>query len=183
MKLKYFSIDIETTGLNPKEDQILEIGIVYDDLETRLPIEKLPKFHCYIAHERLSGNPYALNLNAKIIERIVNKSPNFIYSLPELTSFYISLWLNDLGFKEEDKITLAGKNVASFDLPFLQELPKWNIKSHHRVIDPTILYLNEEDTVLPNLATCKERAGLENTVAHTAIEDALDVVKLIRNKF
>jgi len=36
---------------------------------------------------------------------------------------------------------------------------------------------------LPSLGQCKERAGFEGTVAHDALEDCKDIVKLLRKKY
>jgi len=46
MNTKYVSLDIETTGLNPENCQVLEIGAVIDDGTT--PIEDCPTFQCYV---------------------------------------------------------------------------------------------------------------------------------------
>ena len=37
-----------------------------------------------------------------------------------------------------------------------------------------------EDDKLPDSKTCYERAGMNGKVAHTAVEDALAVVRLVR---
>ena len=37
-----------------------------------------------------------------------------------------------------------------------------------------------EDEELPDSKTCMERAGIDGKVAHTAVEDALAVVRMIR---
>jgi hypothetical protein len=36
------------------------------------------------------------------------------------------------------------------------------------------------DKSLPNLTTCKERAGIEGVVTHDALEDAWDVIEVLR---
>ena len=44
-----------------------------------------------------------------------------------------------------------------------------------------ILFVDwNNDTSLPNLTTCKERAGIEGVVTHDALEDAWDVVQVLR---
>ena len=43
--MKYISIDIETTGLDPENCQILSIGAVIEDTLNQLPFEELPTFH------------------------------------------------------------------------------------------------------------------------------------------
>jgi hypothetical protein len=83
------------------------------------------------------------------------------------------------------KITPAGKNAAMFDLPFLKEKINdfGNVIFLHRVLDPAVLYFDPKtDKVLPDSKLCMERAGIAGEVAHTALEDALAVVKLIRYK-
>jgi DNA polymerase III epsilon subunit-like protein len=71
--MKYVSIDLETTGLNPHLHQILEFGAVIDDLSKPLNIDKLPRLHFYIDNGNITGDPYALTLNAGIIKTINEK--------------------------------------------------------------------------------------------------------------
>lgn len=80
-------------------------------------------------------------------------------------------------------INVAGKNFGTFDKLFLQQLPWWQklIRTRQRVLDPAILFVDwNNDTSLPNLTTCKERAGIEGVVTHDALEDAWDVVQVLR---
>lgn len=83
----------------------------------------------------------------------------------------------------QETFTAAGKNVASFDIPHVRELPNFSeyIQFHHRVLDPGPMYFDPaEDNVVPDLSICLERAGLDDTVDHTAVEDSLDVCRLVR---
>jgi oligoribonuclease len=80
-------------------------------------------------------------------------------------------------------INVAGKNFGTFDKLFLDELPWWRklIKVRQRIIDPSILYCRwDEDESIPSLKKCKERADIDGEVAHTALEDAWDVVQMLR---
>ena len=80
----------------------------------------------------------------------------------------------------------AGKNFASFDQKFLERLPRWKqvFKIRGRVLDPAILFVDwANDNATPGLSLCKERAGLSNVVTHNAVEDALDVVMLLRKQY
>ena len=81
-----------------------------------------------------------------------------------------------------ETVTPAGKNFASFDRQFLKRLPEFEklVKLHHRTLDPAMLYWQVGDEKLPDSKTCYERAGMDPKVAHTALEDALAVVRLIR---
>ena len=102
-----------------------------------------------------------------------------------LTAFFLKN-----GYNQNDKngniyINPAGKNLSSFDIPFLKsKIKDWgSIYFLNRSIDPAILYFDlENDNSLPDMKKCMERAGIAGEVAHTAIEDALVVVKLLRHK-
>lgn len=198
--MRYVSIDIETTGLNPSSDQVLEFGAVIEDTNNVLPIDDLPKFRRILIHKNISGNPFAIQMNIDIIRQIAFKSkdsddalttiPNCdsMFCFPEELAKEFYIWLINNGFQNNSrnkvKIVVAGKNVAGFDMKFLNayaiELDS-HVYAHQRVIDPGMLYIDwEEDDVPPDLKTCKQRAEIDGEVAHTAIDDAIDVIKLVR---
>jgi oligoribonuclease len=80
-------------------------------------------------------------------------------------------------------LNVAGKNFGTFDKLFLQQLPWWQklIRTRQRVLDPAILMVDwNNDKSLPNLTTCKERAGVNGIVTHNALEDAWDVIEVLR---
>jgi hypothetical protein len=66
---------------------------------------------------------------------------------------------------------------------FLQELPWWQklIRTRQRVLDPAILCVDwVNDSSLPSLTVCKERKGVQGIVTHNALEDAWDVIEVLR---
>ena len=80
-------------------------------------------------------------------------------------------------------LNVAGKNFGTFDKLFLMELPWWQklIRTRQRVLDPAILMVDwANDTSLPNLETCKFRADVQGIVTHNALEDAWDVIEVLR---
>jgi DNA polymerase III epsilon subunit-like protein len=80
-------------------------------------------------------------------------------------------------------ITVAGKNFGTFDKLFLEKLPRWKqlIRTRSRLIDPSVLFVDwKNDNDLPSLNTCKERAGVSGAVSHNALEDAWDVIQVMR---
>jgi hypothetical protein len=83
-------------------------------------------------------------------------------------------------------INVAGKNFGTFDKIFLEELPWWKklIRIRQRILDPGILFVdwNNDDSV-PNLKTCKERCDISGEVTHDALEDAWDVIQILRTKY
>lgn len=83
-------------------------------------------------------------------------------------------------------LTIAGKNFGTFDKLFIEKLPRWQqvFKIRQRIIDPTILFTDWiNDEALPNLTTCKKRAKTGGEVTHDAIDDAWDVIELMRTQY
>ena len=221
--MRYISIDIETTGLDPENCQILSIGAVIEDTHLPIPFEDLPKFHAVIKRESVYGSIFALNMNRDLIQAmkdhseartdeakklveesfgakfyhedevvealyqfcyrngLVDLDPNFLNKqmkivdgilYPILGSNMVKTYLN-----------CAGKNFAGFDKKFLEKLPRWKqvFSIRSRVLDPGILFVDWiNDESVPGLDECKKRAGIDGVVTHNAVEDAMDVVMLLR---
>lgn len=225
--MKYVSIDIETTGLDPEKNQILTIGAVIEDTSNReVPVKDLPSFHGAIYYEELIGSPFALNMNSEIISRMVSyqtaksdedrtvienahgirfyKSEDIVEALfqfcydnglvpldPGILNKQIKV-VNGRPYPiltsnmSKVYITAAGKNFSTFDLKFLERLPRWKqvFKVRSRILDPAILFVDwNNDQDLPGLSLCKERAGLDPLVSHDAVDDARDVIELLRKKY
>lgn len=183
MNTPYVSIDIETTGLDPEVCQILEIGAVFENWET--PIDKLSTFDCYVRNTPVIGEPFALSMpnNVKILRAIATGETDVPIMLPEQAVHSLRIWLSEVGYQRGEKFTPAGKNFGSFDLQFLKKLPGWgtHIKVQHRAIDPGMLYWRPGDPTVPDMSTCLKRASEDGNVTHKAVEDARDVIKLIRD--
>lgn len=226
--MKYLSIDIETTGLNPENCQILSVGIVVEDTNNIKPIEELPSLHIAILRENICGSVFAINLNKKLIENInsyqiekmddnkeiISKETNTVYLKEEnvVERIFEFLWDNNIRFDDWETSTfskavrikngvsypilssnipkthlnVAGKNFGTFDKLFLDKLPRWKqvFQVRNRIIDPAILFVDwKNDKSLPGLDKCKERAGFDDFVSHNALEDAIDVIKLLRKSY
>ncbi len=177
--MPYVSIDIETTGLDPETCQTLEIGCVFDNWT--LPLQELPRFHCYVVHHQITGQPFALALNADTLRRLADPQGDDFLPPGEVADA-MAAWLGRCGWDLSTGITPAGKNFASFDRQFLKRLPDFEkkVRLHHRTLDPAMLLWLPGDEKLPDSMTCYERAGMNPKVAHTALEDALAVVQLLR---
>jgi|WetSurMetagenome_2_1015567.scaffolds.fasta_scaffold02484_25 oligoribonuclease len=187
--MKYVSLDIETTGLNPDTCQVLQIAAVFDD--TSKPLEEAKIFNSLVRHPIYQGEPYALQLNAEIFyalsnETLANSSGKSLFRGHEVqrdpishVATYLQCWLKTLPIS--GKALLAGKNVSSFDLAFLRKLPNWSDKYFaHRVLDVGPLYVRPTDTYIPSTEECIRRAFLPDVVTHDAVDDALLVCSLIR---
>lgn len=159
--MKYVSIDIETTGLNPLKDQILQFGAVKCTGET---------FTRNIKWDRISGDPFALDMN----KNLLNCEDGILIS--ELFIDF-NAWMDI----PKDKLLAAGKNIAGFDYPFLAQVGFVGM-FHYGFLDVGPMYFQSGDTKLPNLTECLRRAGMEPTNLHTALGDAWDVHRLIQFK-
>jgi oligoribonuclease (3'-5' exoribonuclease) len=196
--VKYCAIDIETSGLNPDTCQILQVAAVYDDLNIRAPIESLPKIEFYVVEKIYKGEPYALAMNVEIFKKLAGKELTYTQKvcsediLPKLRNWLTS----EVKLEVEGKtllspgivkINVAGKNFANFDNLFFRKLKSYgeSIAFHYRILDVSSLYFDPglDTKCLPSTEECMKRARIPGSVAHTALEDAINVVELIRVKF
>jgi DNA polymerase III epsilon subunit-like protein len=219
--MKYISIDIETTGLDPEKNKVISVAAIIEDTENKLPFDECPKFNIAILQNELIGSARAITINKQLISDIADYQDanietrklidseseyKFVTEDEIAKNFYWWLDENGLGNGLNENngystivdgkikpvingstrpitINVAGKNFATFDMLFLKQLPWWQklIKIRQRVLDPAILVVDwKNDTSLPNLKQCKERTGIEGIVTHNALEDAWDVIEVMR---
>lgn len=199
--MKYVSLDLETTGLDRFNHVITEFAMVIDDLKNPRPVETLPAITAYVGHDgdlvwqlpamimfkdRLEEYSKAEKVCVKdVVARILSFLPAFM--IDNFAKKSQDSAFNAVEELKKQKVTFAGKNFASFDKGFLSELPfSEDLMGimHHRSIDVGTLYFDPKiDDVIPSTEECKKRAGLKGKVAHKALDDALDVVRLIRSKY
>lgn len=196
--MKYFSIDIETTGLDPEKHQILSISIVFEDTNNIVHIDKLPKLNIYFKHDEIHGQPIALKMNRDLMDFIQSSGR---YNEDEAFNCE-SFFLKGREYKKASEIfkdfvkkcvgenvstiNVAGKNLLAFDIPFLNSINFFDlVKYHRRVIDPAILSANwiKRDT-LPNLQDCLEYKGLDFVGnPHESVWDAINVIRVLRKEY
>jgi DNA polymerase III epsilon subunit-like protein len=193
--MKYVSIDIETTGLNPDKCEILEMAAVYDNNPV-IPIEQLPVFRYRVKKDTYTGEPYALHMHQRLLFDIATHPVNVSalgrtswdnqYGSPVWLAKKFQSWLYDQDI-DPHCFNVAGKNFANFDARFLRQLDGWKqfIKWHHRILDPGSMYVRPGDTQLPGTGECCGRAGIYTAdeidgSKHEALFDARVVVALVR---
>lgn len=194
--MKFISLDLETTGLDENYCQILSLGAVIEDTNNPLPFEEMPKFHAVIIRDRIQGEPFALNMNKDLIELINKYNISKVEQRIELAKQYQVLFVTEEHLAQafvnfcitnglNEKVTVGGKNYTGFDKKFLDLIPGWSkINIHRRVIDPGTSFVDwANDKEIPSLEICKQRAGIEGVVTHNALEDAFDVVQVLRTKY
>jgi len=183
--MKYIAVDTETSGLDPEKHQLLQVGVIFDDFT--LPVADLRSLEMVRLLREIAGQPYALNLNAAIIEKIANDPGDCCNDNYMLTALQV---FANYHHAEDESVVIAGKN-PTFDASFLKQLTPKDWKSvfgmhrriAHRMLDPAILYMTADDNKPPSLAECLERAGFKAEVAHTSLDDALKIVLLLRHHF
>jgi len=173
----YLAIDIETTGLDKSRSQILQLAAIWDDGAS--PVSQLQKFSTIVDNGPLTyGEPYALQLNSGLLKKIANtKERAGILAAPD-AAMEFSQFVRRLN--KNQRITVAGKNAAGFDVPILFAQGFDTELFSHRVIDPGSMYFSDFGYV-PNLGEINERLG-RKPVSHDAYDDCLDVIAAIRAK-
>ena len=192
--MKYVSIDIETTGLDPDNCQIIEFGAVIDDMET--PLDKCPTFRYRVKDTMYRGEPYALAMHKEFFEEMAKLSSNQYIRPNDLVGAecglpsYFARWLRSREVRPKD-FTAAGKNFAEFDAQFIRKCPAFHtnesFKWRHAVLDPGPMYIEPGDDCVPNTKECINRAGGLSPYnipgkPHTAVYDALVVCALLRER-
>ena len=191
--MRYLSIDIESTGLNPDNCQILQIAAVCEDTKRDIPINRLPSFNAFVLHPKITGEPVALEMNKWILDLFEIREATIKKGLkvPNENEFVsvndvfakLAIFMNRC-IPGDNRYTLAGKNLSSFDMRFMERLPGFNKDLFkHRVIDPSILYWKPfTDSSLPDMETCIARSGIDASpyTTHQALDDARLVIELVR---
>lgn len=181
--MKFVSIDIETTGLDPERDEILAVGLVACSTSSTLPVVQQPHLEVRVLHDRIEGDIVALGMNADLIRDIANQTP--IPHTPYVQKDRVAEVVWDFIQTNTDigaVVNLCGKNIGTFDLKFLSKLPGWGkVKHHRRFLDVGPMFATEADEVVPGLRECLERVnddfkadhGVYGMTPHRALEDAM----------
>lgn len=180
--MKYCSIDLETTSLIPAPEHVLMFSFIIEDTDhPEIPVEELPHLTGFVWHKTITGQAYALAMNAWILDiisrRVEVDMKHLVYGADEWPARVEEFLYEHIA---SERLTAAGKNVAGFDMQFLPDQVKQRFK--HRVMDIGMACLDfRGDQAVPDLAECKKRCGILTPVAHDAREDALDVIRCFRD--
>lgn len=186
----YVSIDIETTGI-ADESHILQIAAVFDDLKS--PISQLKRIDIPIMWDKITySEPYALGMNAELFKKMMDK--DFKTYTPSSAKYALLNFLRevqkDIGVDEKNnfqKLIIAGKNVASFDIPKITDFMEsssdhktFQSLLHYKTLDVGSLYYDVfgDNVSLSKINSLTNRPA----VSHNALDDALDVVYAVRKK-
>ena len=174
--MKYVSLDLETGGLDKDKVQILEVSAILQDSERPTSYFDSPRLRFLVAPAdgTYQVEPFAAAMHHDLWLEI-NASKDLV---PEnMINHRIADWCESQGL---EKVTFAGKNFATFDLPFLLKRGGTGLIDYRRrTLDPCCMYATKSDLVLPSTEECMKRAGLIPSMAHMALGDAWDVIRLV----
>lgn len=190
----YLAIDLETTGLDVVKSQILQVGWVLDDGVS--PIDQLLRNTFFIENPTITyGENYALGMNAWIFQELMKKELDRKYPTATIldarrdfenalahTSSMALIYDREMGVKRpSERIQLAGKNVAQFDLPILKNQLNFNSGLlDHRTIDVGSVFF-EDFGKNPGFNDINKLVEYKD-ITHDALDDALNVVVALRFK-
>jgi len=187
--MRYISIDVETTGLDPTLHSVIEVGAVVENTEFFNPVEALPTFRALIWRDSCVWSLVPIQMHTGIIEVLAKVDPQIIHdgdiqlecgaviTTPERFAKLFDCFIME-HFSQE-RATVAGKNFNAFDRPFLEQLYP-DLPFRHRVLDPAMMFVDWSKDRAPSLPECMERAGLDMDGYHTSLGDARMVIKLLR---
>lgn len=212
--MNYASFDLETTGLNPCHHQILEAAFVIDGEDYyHLPLSKLPWNSMLVVESGYYCSPFVnmmhtqngLWADIECAREHVEGGREFNIGVdkPARGSAIDALrgLFAQMGSILGNKITLAGKNIASLDMRFLIEHdiidstlaftkdysgginPCKGMRIDHRTLDVGPMYFRRGLDNIPDTKMCCELAGIPTMNSnHRAYGDCIQVAALIRHK-
>ena len=164
MKLAW--VDIETTGLDPFKDGILELVVAEADL--------LDPFNVKVVHQSVmwchpevvkNFDPFIVNMHTKngLFKECAKETARDLFeSENELLDLFPQ------ADKKEDLLILAGSSVH-FDHEFIKvHMPKFNKRLSHRHYDVSALKLFCQSQGMPTFAKAE---------AHRALDDILESIQ------
>jgi len=177
--MEILAIDIETTGVDPRKDKVLEVSCVHFD-DSIPPWDGSPfamgvLFHALVVPEtKIEADLNLMAMHSKtdlwgklkradaILKeekcRLVSggSQGDMMYGDQLYDTF--TKWLAS-SFSKQNRHNVVGKNFAAFDLQFLITLdPRFETLFSRRVADPSVFFYLNGDRHLPDTQTCIHRA-------------------------
>lgn len=181
------AIDTETTGLDPKVNDVIQVAIIPLGADLK-PNKKIMPFNMHIKPmhpENISS--HALRVNKKNIMEIISKGIDAFQAADLLDE-----WFERLHLGAKKRIIPVGHNYV-FDMGFLKEwLGELNYEHlfhyHYRDTMRVALYLNDRaissNSFPPyhnvSLTSMANRLGIDTSNAHDALEDCVITAEVYR---
>jgi oligoribonuclease len=165
----YLWIDLETTGLNPKEHEVIEIAAILTDPKMN-PIFKYntvvkPNGGALLAVTNMSSPAKAMHIKNNLIKELLSGDTK---SYAEVQKDILALLA--ISTPAKSKIMFAGANVG-FDKKFVEaKFPELARAMYHRVIDTHTIHETLVNTLGSDLK-------LSTGLTHRAMDDLLESMK------
>jgi oligoribonuclease (3'-5' exoribonuclease) len=180
--MKYVSVDIETTSLDPESGQILELAMVVEETDHQgglpikdRPIENLPSFVAVVSageEEPIRGDAKALAMNQRLLYAIAKGEGKSRAAVESAACEWLTA---QLGSKP---VIMAAKNGAGFDLVWIKRhMPMLGKRFSHRVIDPGSVLIDW------NVGPVSLGKILGGEAKHEALADARDNIRALRRAY
>lgn len=167
-KCRFVAFDLETTGLDPTRDQILQMGAVAFNTDSD---DDWHEFEVLVKPERITGTAFALAMNADLLKRIAahdTPAVSIETALLRLDAF--------IGEHCVEKPHPVGFNVAAFDCMFVG--PFRSAWFHHRPVELGSMLARPDGT--PSSSSELVPRFCEHPVAHDALQDARDAARILK---
>lgn len=178
-------IDLETTGLDPRTDLILEVAAMlapFDDpfrengvCEAVLPwrpdyttVLSVVKHPMSEVEKRLEKEPYVREMHTKsgLLAALTEGQGNHLEDIETELLNMLTDWPTD----KSEKVVLAGLTVGAFDLQFVRaQMPRFAEKLSHRAYDVSAIKLQCQSFGMPKIRTEEEK--------HRAFDDILGAME------
>lgn len=159
--MKLLWLDLETTGLDPRECKVLEVAVMQAELTS--PFAVTPFYHCVMQHDGKDLSPFILEMHTKngLLAECV-RSDAFIEEADAALAALVPQ-----AASREDLLVLAGSSIH-FDHDFIRvHLPEFAKRLSHRHYDVSAVKLFCESIGMPKLPRAE---------AHRAQADVLESI-------
>jgi hypothetical protein len=187
--MQFASVDIETTGIDPNKDAVLEIAAgcaqtigevkasgdfsiadvsryIYAPLDNEIRILVIPDtpitadLYILAMHSRLWSEMSRFDKEMGKEKQVIKVSDSFFAVRKEKAWPIFHAWFRRV--QPKGAMNCAGKNYAGFDARFLRRIDTgFDDLFRARVIDPAPLYYRSGDEKMPSTETCLERLKKE----------------------
>jgi len=165
--MKLLWLDFETTGLGPRESDILEVASGVAEFDRPFEVKEWRRECLYNSGPVPRIDPKVLEMHDKSgLWEECRKSQLFVKDIEDML-----LGMIDIDTELNNTTTLAGSSVH-FDLSFIREkMPRLAKQLHYRVYDVSSIVLFCRSLGMPKP---------EKSLAHRALEDIQESVELAK---
>ena len=174
----YVSLDLETTGLKPESEEIIEIAVVKFEGQ-----QVVDTFHSLVNPHR--SIPYRIKMLCGITQREVDAAPDISTIAPEIISFLGSYPIVghsisfDIGFLSEKGVKLSNPAYDTYELAglLLSQLSDYSLSSVAQYLG---YQYSDRHRALPDAMAAKEVfLALLERASQLSLDDIAEIERLV----